>query len=183
MLTPQARELLKIPQHVQLPDTLNELYDHWIAGRSYETRFGGGWSFRPKESIRDGGPQHHLEAQAAGYFVCLEHRTAQFWFGLDERFRVYVECDKWVPIASSFISLVEEDALLVASKAKGDRRRGFGTFRSYEEFLTRYGDYLSAFQEVGQDREFARIFRGTESVVLASRFYSDDYAICGIEYF
>lgn len=172
MLTLHARHLLKIPKNADLSAMLGDLYDQWFAGRTYETRFGEGWTFNRRG--RD---------NTDGYDLCLFHRTAQCEFGLDDRFRVYVQCDKWVPIASSFVSLVEKDALLVGSSARGDRRRGFGTFPTYEGFLTLHRDYLSSFQEVSYDPEFARIFRGAESLVIASRFYSDDYAICGIEYF
>src|SRR5690349_2618469 len=98
MLTLEARQLLEIPEHVQLPDGLDELYDGWFAGRRYETRFGGGWSFRARNNVRGGEPQHHFEARDEGYCICLGHRTAQFYFGLDEKLRVYVECNKWIPI-------------------------------------------------------------------------------------
>ncbi len=172
MLSLEARHLLNIPKHAFLSARLDDLYDDWFAGRSYETRFGGGWTFKRRGIDK-----------AYGYDLCLSHRTAQCEFGLDERFRVFVQCDQWVPIASSFISLVEEDAVLMGSSARGDRRRGFGTFPSFEAFLSLKRDYLSSFQEVSRDPEFARIFRGTASVIIASRFYSDDYAICGIEYF
>ena len=182
ILSPQARQLLKVPKQAELPTALDELYSSWFAGRSYVTRFGGGWSFDAMSGY-DGDIQHSQDAQAEGYCICLEHRTAQFWFGLDAAFRVYVQCDEWILIASSFVALVEEDAMLEASNVRGGRRRGFGTFSSFEEFLVRHRDYLSSFQEVSHDPEFARIFRGDKSVVIASRFYSDDYAICGIEYF
>ncbi len=172
MLTSEARHLLKIPKHADLPTTLADLYDHWFAGRTYETRFGGGWTFNRRGTD-----------STDGYDLCLSRRTAQFEFGLDDGFRAYVQCEKWVPIASSFVALLEEDALLVASSARGNRRRGFGTFPTYDEFLTLHRDYFSSFQEVSHDPEFARIFRGAKSVIIASRFYSDDYAICGIEYF
>jgi hypothetical protein len=172
MLTPEARNLLRIPKQADLPARLEDLYDRWFAGQTYETRFGTGWTFNRRDlKNRD------------GFDLCLWHRAAQFDFGMDDKIRVYVQCDKWVPIASSFVSILEEDALLVASNARGDRRRGFGRFPTYEKFLTQHGDYLSAFEEVGRDEDFSRIFRGPESVVIASRFYSDDYAICGIEYF
>jgi hypothetical protein len=172
MLTSEGRHLLKIPKHADLQVGLGDLYDQWLAGRTYETRFGGGWTFHRRRS-----------GSADGCDACLSHRTAQCEFGLDDRFRVYVQCEKWVRIASSFLSLLEEDALLTASNARGDRRRGFGTFPTYEKFLVLHRDYLSSFQEVSYDPEFARIFRGPGSVIIASRFYSDEYAICGIEYF
>src|SRR6266571_6285175 len=111
MLSSEARHLLKIPKHADLPATLGDLYAHCFAGQSYETRFGEGWTFNRRGTD-----------STDGYELCLSHRTAQFEFGLDHEFRVYVQCDKWVPIASSFISLVEEDALLVASSASGVRR-------------------------------------------------------------
>jgi hypothetical protein len=172
MLTSEARHLLKISKHADLPASLGDLYDHWFAGRTYETRFRKGWTFDRRGLDRPDGYDH-----------CLSHRTAQFEFGLDDGFRVYVQCDRWVRIASSFVSLLEQDALLVASNARGGRRRGFGTFPTYEKFLVLHRDYLSSFEEVSCDPEFARIFRGPESVIIASRFYSDEYAICGIEYF
>jgi hypothetical protein len=172
MLTSEARNILRIPKHADLPTNLGELYDQWFAGKNYETRFGTGWTFNRKGiKKRD------------GYDLCLWHQTAQFDFGVDDKFRVYVQCEHWVPIASSFVSLLEEDALLVASNAIGDKRRGFGTFPNYEEFLSRNKDYLSAFQEVGGDEEFARFFRGSNSMIIAGRFYSDEYAIGGLEFF
>jgi hypothetical protein len=173
MLSTEARRLLRIPRDAALPVSLAELYDRWFAGRSYETRFGEGWTFNPRGmDWRD------------GYDPCLHHRTAQFEFGLDSRFRVYVQCRSWILIASSFISLVERDALLVASSARGESRRGLGTFPNHEDFVMRHCDYLASFEEVmSPDPGFARVFRGHESVIIASRFYSAEYAICGIEYF
>ena len=175
MLSAGARALLEIPRDADLPTSLDSLYDRWFAGRRYETPFGGGWSF----SSRGGGTIAHAEeARASGYDICLEHRTAQFWFGLDNCFRVHVECESWVRIASSFVSLVERDALLVASPGRGKRRRGFGCFPNFEEFVSRHSDYLAAFQAVpSPDPEFTRYFRGLESMVIASRFYSDEYEI------
>ena len=181
MLSVGARTLLKIPTQTNLPASLDSLYDQWFAGRSYETRFGGGWSFRSRGG---GNIPHYEEGRSAGYDICLEHRTAQFWFGLDSCFRVHVKCENWVRIASSFVSLVERDVLLVASPGRGERHRGFGCFPSFEGFLSRHSDYLAGFQEVlSPDPAFTRFFRGSESMVIASRFYSDEYEICGIEYF
>lgn len=183
MLSKQVRQLLGIPAQASLPDTPDALYEDWFAGRSYETRFGEGWSFASRASVSESGMPHHLAALLDGYLVCLEHRTAQSWFAMDEEYRVYVECEGWVQIASTLLRLVEVDGLLVESNAKGDRRRGLGQFSSFEDFERSQREYLSRFQEVSLNPEFARVFRGSESVIVASRFHSDAYAICGIEYF
>jgi len=183
MLNKEVRKLLGIPNQALLPDTLPALYDGWFAGRGYETRFGEGWKFASRASVSKSGMPHHLAALTEGYVVCLEHQAAQSWFAMDEAFRVYVECEEWVQIASSFLRLVEVDALLVESNAKGDRRNGLGTFPTFEEFEKSLQGYLSTFQEVTRDFEFTRVYRGAKSVIVASRFHSDEYAICGIEYF
>lgn len=183
MLSPQARKLLQIPKQAQLPTELNQLYDHWIAGRGYETRFGTGWRFMSRSSARDGSMPYQQAAYAAGFTICLEHRTAQSWFSLDSDFRVFVECEDWVQIASSFLNLIEEDASLVASNAKGDARRGLGEFPSFEEFWAEHGDYLSSFEAIGRDQGLGRMFRGPKSVVTISRFHSDEFSLTGIEYY
>src|SRR3954470_10227370 len=121
MLTAAARRLLKIPKTAVLPETLAELYDGWFAGRNYRTRLGKGWAFNRRGGWQDGP-----------YDICLEQHTAQCWFGLDREFRVYVECDHWVPIASSFAALVKTDALLEGSRARNERMRGFGRFPSHD---------------------------------------------------
>ena len=173
MLSAGARGLLKIPDEVVLPSSLGELYDRWFYGNDYETRFGEGWIFDKRgRRFQD------------GYDVCISHRTAQFAFGLDREFRLHVLCDGWVQIASSFLSIVENDAVMVASKARGGKRRGFGTFPGFEEFVSRQRDYLSEFQEIASpDPEFKRIFIGPKTVVTAERFYTDQYLIGAIEYF
>jgi len=171
MLSTEARRLLRIPKNAVLPVSLGELYDRWFAGRSYKTRFGG-WKFEARGASQDGL-----------YDLCLEHPTAQFNFGLDPECRVYVECENWIPIASSFISLVEEDAFLVASGVRKDRVRGLGRFSDYNQFLLQHRDYLARFREVTLDPEFTRAFQGAESIIMASRFYSDEHVIFCYEYF
>jgi hypothetical protein len=112
------------------------------------------------------------------------HRTAQFDFVLDSEFRVYVECSGPIQIASSFVSLIEKDAILVSSRATGKSRRGFGQFQSYDAFFAAHGDYVSSWPEAQfDDKAFGRFFLGTSSVVGIGRFYSDEYLLGGIEYF
>lgn len=119
-----------------------------------------------------------------GFDRCLMHRTAQFNFVMDSEFRVYVEDSGPVQIASSFVSLIEKDAILVSSRAIGKSRRGFGQFVSYDAFFTAHGDYVSSWLEAQfDDKAFGRFFLGPSSVVGLERFYSDEYLICGIEYF
>jgi hypothetical protein len=181
MLSPTARALLRIPDQIGLPESLAELYDRWFVGRSYETRFSEGWAFGPRGHVDIPFVQALL---AAGYAPCLEHRTAQFWFALDSSFRVYVQCENWIPIASSFVSLVEQDAVLVDSIGRGEERRGFGCFSSFDEFVSKNSDYLAGFQELpSPDPEFSRFYRGPQSTIGAGRFYSDEYQIGALEYF
>jgi hypothetical protein len=161
MLTIEARRILGIPLNVGLPPSLGELYDHWFAGRSYKTSSGLGWTFNPRR-----------EDQRNGYDLCLEQHTAQFWFGLDHAFRVYVQCEAWIPMASSFVSLVEGDAILEVSQAKIKRMRSLGKFPSQDEFAAKHADQLHAFQDISPDPEFSRIFQGPESLIVSSRFYS-----------
>jgi hypothetical protein len=182
MLTPQARRLLDIPESAVLPESLDDLYEQWFAGRGYETRFGGGWTFATKHPSSEDALPFEVESQAQGYSVCLVHRTAQCWFALDAQHRVYVEGDEWIPIASSFVALVEEDAHLLASNATGEGIRGHGLFRSFEEFLEVHAAYMSAFKEVWRDEGFARVYHGPRSAIIASRFYTVEYGICVIEH-
>lgn len=173
MLTAVARSLLKIPLDKVLPTNLAELYDTWFAGRCYHTRFGSGWTFGARgDSIDDGFDQ------------CLEHLTAQCHFYLDAELRVFVEAENPVQIASSFISLVEKDAILVNSVAVGERRRGFGTFPSMDAFMEAHGDYVKNWPEAPfDDPEFGRFYVGPQSVVGLGRCYSDEFLISGLEYF
>lgn len=173
MLSKTARFLLKIPINANLNLPLDELYDQWFAGRVYETRFGDGWSFKPRGCRYENG-----------YDLCLEHRTGQFCVGMDSLFKVYVEGETWTPIASSYIMLVETDALLVESNALGGERRGFSSFSNVEDFQTKHGGYLGKFEEVlGSDHSFTRFFRGPQSMIVLSRSLSDESEICAIEYF
>jgi hypothetical protein len=175
MLSTKARHLLKISEHAVLPVSMDDLYDHWFAGRSYRTRFDRRleprWIFKRREELEDGI-----------YVDCLEHYTAQFYFGLDSSFRVCVKCRDWVPIASSFVSLVETDALLEASPARKDQVLGLGRFRSQDEFMTRCADHLIGFHDIGADPDFARVLQGPKSLVVSSRFYSDEPRFNAVEY-
>ena len=174
MLSLRARQLVDIPSDSPLPDDLASLYDRFFAGKSYTTRFGEGWTFLPRGRDVDDD----------GFDCCLDHRTAQCYFFLDAEFRVYTTGEGSIQIASSFISLVEEDAILVSSVATGHSRRGFGQFPNYEAFFAAHGEYVCGWPEAQfNDREFARFFLGPSSVVRLGRFYSDDFLICGIEYF
>jgi len=173
MLSTPARSLLSVPSNQALPSDPAALYDAFFAGRSYRTRFSEGWEFLPRG--RD---------VEKGFDRCLRHLTAQFDFFLDTDFQVYVECSDPIQIASSFISLVEEDAILVSSVATGRSRRGFGQFPSYDAFFAAHGDYVSSWPEARfDDKTFGRFLLGPSSVIGLGRFYSDEYLIGGIEYF
>jgi hypothetical protein len=139
-----------IPEDRTLPTDLADLYDTYFAGRSYQTRFGTGWTFLPRgRKVEE------------GYDMCLEHRTAQCWFFMDSEFRVYVESDTPVQIASTYISLVEKDAILVGSVATGSSRRGFEQFPSMEAFLAAHGDCVQGWEEAPfADPAFGRYFLG-----------------------
>jgi hypothetical protein len=174
-LSQGARQLLGIPLDVELPSDPAELYDHWFAGRTYETRFGEGWSFAPRgqplglQGVRD------LDC-------CLDHRTAQFYFGLDEELGVHVLNNDWIQIASSYTKLVEADAILAASKGRGLDRRMLGNYASFEDFLASNGERLALFREVELDPGFHIAFVGEKSAVLAGRPYEDEYSIWACEY-
>lgn len=177
MLSSTARSLLGILPGQALPSDLAELYDRYFASNAYRTRFDSGWCFSRRGAYVDGG-----------FDLCLSHLTAQYAFYLDSEFRVYVaaESDDSYPIqiASSFISLAEEDAILVSSNATGGSRRGFGQFPSYDAFFAAHGDYVSDWPEAEfADSAFGRFFLGPTSVVGLGRFYSDEYLIGGMEYF
>ncbi|QIF02072.1 hypothetical protein [Roseimicrobium sp. ORNL1] len=173
MLSPIARSLLGIPEGEPLPTDLAVLYDTHFAGRSYQTRFREGWTFLPRG--------HKVED---GYDTCLEHLTAQCWIFMDSEFKVYVEGDAPIQLASSYISLIEADAILVGSVATGTSRRGFGQFPSMEAFLAAHGDYVQGWEEAPfADPAFGRFFLGPRSVIGLSRFYSAEYLISAIEYF
>ena len=173
MLSEAARRLLKIPSEADLNLPLDELYDRWFAGRTYETRFGYGWSFEPRGKRVDG--DHDL---------CLQHRTGQMCIGMDSQFKVYAEGDAWTPIASNYLMLVETDALLVESKATGEERRGLGKFPTVESFQAKYGSYLAKFEELpSPDHSFTRYFQGPQSMIITCRSWSDQHEICAIEYF
>jgi len=174
MLSLSARQLLGIDPHIDLPTDLATLFDEFFVGKRYETRFDSGWSF----DQRQGFAQEEIE----GFDPCLAHYTAPFNFALDERFSVYIDFN--TKIASSFVSLVEKDAILVASKGTGEKRRGFGTLPSFEAFFEQHGEYISGWLEAPHfDPEFYRMFIGPSSVVSVSRFYSQEYLVCGLEYF
>lgn len=126
-LSQGARQLLGIPLDAELPTDLAELYDQWFAGRSYETRFREGWSFEPRGQPSGLHGVRDLDC-------CLDHRTAQFYFGLDAALGVHVLCNDWVQIASSFTQLVEADAVLAASNGRGLDRRPLGNYASFEDF-------------------------------------------------
>src|SRR4051794_30766372 len=173
MLSVAARTLLEIPADTVLPTALALLYDTHFAGHSYRTRFRSGWDFRPRG--------RNVEE---GFDSCLQHLTAPCWFYLDSEFRVFVEGEAPIQIASNFIFLVEVDAFLESSPATGRSRRGLGQFPSMDAFLAAHGDYIQGWQEAPfADRAFGHYFRGPSSVVGLSRFYSDDYLISAIEYF
>jgi hypothetical protein len=173
MLSVQARLLLGISPDCPLPSDLGVLYDGFFAGRSYETRFGEGWSFFPRgREIED------------EFDFCLSHRTAPFNFCLDSDFRVYTFASDGVQIASNFISLVEEDAVLVNSAATGIGRRGYGTFPSYDAFFSIHGEYVAGWPEAPfQDESFGRFLLGPKSVIGLRRHYSDDYWSVGLNIF
>jgi hypothetical protein len=172
MLSSNARRLLGIRRNAILPAGLGELYDHYFAGRSYKTRFQIGWTF-----TRRG------EWQLDSYDVCLERYTAQFNFGLDPECGVYVQCNNWIPIASSIAALVETDAVLAASRGRPDKLRGLGRFPSHDEFISQYADYLSCFQDISPDPKFTRILQGPESIVVAFRFYLEEPTFNAVEYY
>lgn len=173
MISAAARKLLKIPTSVKLPEEPAELYDRWFAGRKYETRFGDGWSFSRSE-----------KSSSDLYDLCLEHRTAQFYFGLDSKYSVYVDCGEWIQIATSFVDLVEEDAILVESNATGKKRRGIGYYKSFDDFIAQNSDFLLAFKEIPiTDKVYSRLFQGPKSIVIVSRFYTVEYKVYAIEFF
>jgi hypothetical protein len=167
--------MLKIPQGAALPGSLGNLYDQWFSGRKYRTRFDP--VFQPRWIFRSRG-----ELEDDIYFDCLERYTAQFNFGLDATFRVCVQCTNWIPIASSFVALVETDAVLEQSRARKDHVRGLGRFPSQDDFLVRHADYLQGFQDISADPEFDRILLGPKSLVVSSRFYTDEPTFTAVEY-
>jgi hypothetical protein len=172
MLSPVARSLLGIPLDRELPTDLPDLYDAYFAGHSYQTRFHSGWDFSPRG-------RNLVE----GYDMCLVHLTAQYHFYMDSEFRVYVDVGTPTQIASSFVSLIEEDAIFVGSAATGSSRRGFGQFPTMDAFLAAHGDYLQGWQEaIFADSAFGRYFLGPRSVIGLGRFYSGEYLISAIEY-
>lgn len=173
MLSIEGRNLLGIPNEAKLPDRMMEVYDQWLAGRFYETRFGEGWSF--------GKRGKHMTGQ---YDACLTHRTAQFNFALDLSLAVYVRCDNWVKIASSVIALIELDALMVASNAKGKRRRGLGTFQSVEAFKSQFSNTLAAFKDVSFfDSTLTLLYQGPKSMIRVGRSYEDQFLLSAVEFF
>ena len=170
MLSAKARQMLKIPQDVVLPESMDELYDNWFAGRGYQTRFDR-WTFKPRTELDE------------GIFVnCLEQYTAQCDFGLDMNFRVCVQCENWIPIASSFVALVETDAVLEQSRARKDTIHPFGKFPSHGEFMARHAGHLQGFQDISADPDFSRILQGPKSLVVSRRFYTDELAFTAFEY-
>jgi hypothetical protein len=170
MLSAKARQMLKIPQDVVLPELLDELYDKWFAGRRYQTRFDR-WIFKPRTEPDDGI-----------YVDCIEHYTAQYDFGLDMNFRVCIQCGNWIPIATSFVALVETDAVLEQSRARKDAIRPFGKFPSHDEFMAKHAGYLQGFQDISADPDFSRILQGPKSLVVSRRFYTDELAFTAFEY-
>jgi hypothetical protein len=175
MLSLKARQMLKIPPHAVLPESLGDLYDQWFAGRKYRTRFDSRfeprWIFKKRDEFEDGI-----------YFDCLEHYTAQFYFGLDTDFRVCVHCTDWIPIASSFVALVETDAVLEESPARKDNIHGLGKYSCHEEFISLHADYLQGFHDISADPEFTRILQGPNSLVVSGRFYTDEPTFSVVEY-
>jgi hypothetical protein len=174
-LSAGARSLLGIPLDAQLPTGLPGLYDRWFAGRRYETRFGEGWSFGPRGQPLGLDTPRDLDC-------CLEHRTAQFDFGLDEKMGVHVLCRDWVQIASSFTKLVEADSILVASRGIRRERQPLGNYASFDDFLAANRSLLTGFREISLDPGFHIAFVGEKSAVLAGRFYTDEYSIWACEY-
>ena len=172
-LSPTARSFLGISPNQVLPADLGDLYDRYFAGRSYRTRFSEGWEF-----------EHRGLEILNGRDRCLFHLIAQFDFSLDSEFRVYVECSGPVQIASSFISLVERDAILCDSVATGKSRRGLGQFKDCEAFFAAHGEYVSGWREADfDDKSFKRLLIGPTSVIGLGRIYSDKFSIVGIEYY
>ena len=169
MLSAKARQMLKIPQDAVLPESMDELYDNWFAGRGYQTRFDR-WVFKPRTKVDDGI-----------YVYCLEQYTAQCDFGLDMNFRVCVQCENWIRIASSFVALVETDAVLEQSPAR-KIVRGLGQFPSQEEFMARHAGHLEGFQDISADPLFCRILQGPKSLAVSRRFYTNELAFTAVEY-
>lgn len=173
MISAAARKLLKIPANAKLPEDPAELYDGWFAGRNYKTRFGTGWSFSKSE-----------KNASDLYDLCLEQRAAQFYFGLDSKYSVYVDCGEWIQIATSFVDLVEVDAILVESNATGKKRRGIGSYKSFDDFIAQNSDFLLAFKEITfSDKVYSRLFQGPKSIVIVGRFYTLEYLVHAIELF
>jgi hypothetical protein len=175
MLSAKARQMLKIPKNAALPGSMGELYDHWFAGRTYRTRFDS-W-LEPRWIFKARG-----ELESGIYFDCLERYTAQFNFGLDINFRVCVQCANWIPIASSFVALVETDAVLEQSRARKDKSRGLGRFPSQEEFLAKHAESLRGFQDISVDPAFERILQGPASLIVSGRFYTEEPTFHVVEY-
>jgi len=163
----EARKLLQIPTNEIQPSTLAETYSRWVAGRSYSTKGRGTWSF---------GPRGQLEVD--GLDACVDHKTAQFYFGIDEQFRVFVQCKDWVQIASSVFSLIEQDALLNSQGVQGGRSGWGGMFSSFEEYTLKCRQELPDFVELpSPDPDFFRLLRGPTEVAYATRFYTDKFAV------
>ncbi len=150
-LSEGARWLMGIPPDAELPSDPGDLYDRWFAGRSYETYFGG-WAFEPRGQQQLHPPSIPLGVRRLE--CCLEHRIAQFVFGLDEEFGVHVLCNDWVQIASSFTTLVEEDAMLASSGHWRDAH-WLGDYASFDDFVASNHTLLARFQDVDLDPGFA----------------------------
>jgi hypothetical protein len=178
-LSEGARSLMGIPLDAELPTDPGDLYDLWFAGRGYAIDQFHGWRFEPR------GQDLHppfLPPGVRHLDCCLDHRTAQFVFGLDEALGVHVLCKDWVQIASSFTKLVEHDAIEATTHGHRLRDRHYlGDYASFEDFRASNRSLLARFQEVDLDPGFAAAFASDESVVLAGRVYSDEYSITAIE--
>ena len=112
---------------------------------------------------------------------CIQHDRAQCYVGLDMNFRVCVECENWIPIASSFVALIETDSVLEQSPTR-KKVRGFGQFPSHDEFITRHAEHLQGFQNISADPKLCRILQGPKSLVVSSRYHTDELAFNAIEY-
>lgn len=161
--------------------TLQERYEHELAGTSLPTEFQSGWDFFPfsKEIEIQDGVRFHL---------CLSHRTAQFYFSLDDDLAVYVLDQSWVKIYNSVFDLVliESQFAQHYPKALGSKVKivPLGNYPSISAFEAEHQELLGSYvkEDILQDGMNA-LYHKTEDVILVCRLYSSDkFSLSAIRY-
>lgn len=84
--------------------SLVDRYERELAGTGFATKPPAGWDFKSffGQVDEDGDRQYHR---------CLSHRTAQYWFALDENLAVFVLDGVWIQLFDSVFELVRLEKL------------------------------------------------------------------------